>query len=75
MILPTESGIYLIGFRRRRPAIICIDGKAPFLGVNNVVDAYDLRALNFSVVDNELYVGEHLMVAKHKLDWENYGIR
>jgi hypothetical protein len=65
MTLPIEPGIYIVSFYRTRPAMVCIGGKSPFLTVKNVVDAYDLRPLTFSVIDNELYVeGELVVYAK-----------
>jgi hypothetical protein len=62
MNLPTKPGLYLVQFHQRRAALLCIDGKAPFLLVKKLVDAYDLRPLDFDLVGHKLYVGEHLMV-------------
>jgi hypothetical protein len=65
MNLPTKPGLYLVQFHRRCAALVHIDGRIPFLSVKNVVDAYDLRPLEFSLIGTELYVeGELVAYAK-----------
>ena len=68
--LPTEPGVYIVSFYRHRPAMICIAGKQPFLVVKHVVDAYDLRPLEFSIIDTELYVEGELVVYAKLLEIE-----